>query len=442
MLQTLAGRDATAAPLTFGDLTAAGIELRMMTTNLTRRQPMDMPWAGEEYFFDPETFRELFPDSVVTWMEDHPPETTGTPTEKWISDLLRNQALPKRPLPAPEALPIVVATRMSLSFPFLVSAVPLHAVDYYTTTANTDAQTAARRWLKQHPDRTVDQALADLPRHTFDVNWFSDGGICSNLPLHFFDRSLPTRPTFAIDLARFTPRHPKSTHEPDNTYLPEMNRDGLLRRWTCWEPVGFRAVIGFAQSIVGSARSWVDESQLVMPGYRDRIVTIFLDGDEGGLNLTMPRPVVEALAARGRGGAAKLVQRFAGQEPGVVPAAGWDNQRWIRFRTATAGLQRWLADFRDGYRHHSPGGTPYAELAGPGATASLPSYALNEDHRAVVNQRTGELLSLIADWESTPADGFAHGAPSPQPQLRLSPGERAVKHKASPVPEQGLTRAP
>jgi hypothetical protein len=36
-LQDLAGRDAAAPPLTFGDMDAAGVELKMMTTNLTRR---------------------------------------------------------------------------------------------------------------------------------------------------------------------------------------------------------------------------------------------------------------------------------------------------------------------------------------------------------------------------------------------------------------------
>ena len=56
-----------------------------------------------------------------------------------------------------------VAARLSLSFPVLLSAIPLY-----------DEQGT------QH--------------------WFSDGGICSNFPLHFFDSPLPRWPTFGLDL--------------------------------------------------------------------------------------------------------------------------------------------------------------------------------------------------------------------------------------------------
>jgi hypothetical protein len=33
-------------------------------------------------------------------------------------------------MPLPEKLPVIVAVRMSLSFPILLSTVPLHAIDY------------------------------------------------------------------------------------------------------------------------------------------------------------------------------------------------------------------------------------------------------------------------------------------------------------------------
>jgi hypothetical protein len=37
-------------------------------------------------------------------------------------------------------------------------------------------------------------------RQDIQENWFSDGGICSNFPIHFFDAWLPTHPTFGINL--------------------------------------------------------------------------------------------------------------------------------------------------------------------------------------------------------------------------------------------------
>lgn len=422
MLQALSGRDANACPLTFKDLKVAGVELRMMTTNLTRQLPMAMPWTEPRYFFDPVEFRELFPDKVVKWMEKHPPE----PVDGWAGELLLKQAGQLCPLPAPDDLPVIVATRMSLSFPLLISAVPLYSVDYYTSPANSAAKTAAEEWHANHPGGAVEEALNAIPPQTFDINWFSDGGICTNLPLQFFDRPLPTRPTFAIDLAEFTPSHPESPIESDNSYLPEVDWKGLLRPWTRWKSGGFGALAGFGWSIVNTARCWVDESQLGMPGYRDRVVTIFLNKKEGGMNLTMPGSLVTALAERGRGGAVKLVKRFAGDMPGVVPARGWDNQRWIRFRTATAGLERWLNRFRDGYFHQHSGQTPYADLAGPGATTPLPSYyKFTGDQREAMNRRTGELLDLAAKWDAPPVDCFAHGTPSPRPRLRLVPHDQA-----------------
>jgi predicted acylesterase/phospholipase RssA len=433
VLQSLSGFDADARPLTFKDLKMAGVELRMMTTNLTRRQPMAMPWTERQYFFDPVEFRELFPDKVVEWMEHHPPEPVGNRSDRWAWELLLRQAGGVRPLPAPDDLPVIVATRMSLSFPLLISAVPLYSVDYYTSPANSVAKAAADEWYAEHPGGTVEEAFKAIPRRTFDINWFSDGGICSNFPLHFFDRPLPTRPTFAIDLAQFTLSHPQSSVESDNSYLPEANWEGLLRPWTCWKAGGLGALAGFGRSIVDTARCWVDESQLGMPGYRDRVVTIFLDNKkEGGMNLTMPNTLITALAERGRGGATKLVKRFAGDMPGVVPTRGWDNQRWIRFRTATAGLERWLTRFRNGYFHQHSGQTPYADLAGPGAATPLPSYKFTGHRREAVNQRTGELLNFAAEWDASPFDCFVHGAPSPRPQLRLVPHDQAQDEPSQP----------
>ena len=59
-------------------------------------------------------------------MEAHPPPRP-TPATR---DGARGELLPLRPLPAADDLPVVVATRMSLSFPVLLSAVPLHRIDW------------------------------------------------------------------------------------------------------------------------------------------------------------------------------------------------------------------------------------------------------------------------------------------------------------------------
>ena len=444
--QSMAGR-AGGKVLTFGDLAAGRIELRTMTTNLTRSQPMPMPWATQEYFFEPADMRQLFPEDVVRWMEEHPPIAGPdgndlSPSEVRKRDLLRAQAGSKRPWPAPDDVPVVVATRMSLSFPVLITAVPLYAVNY-NLAANRAARAVADDWLTANPDRPAAEGAAlQEARPTFDVNWFSDGGICANLPVQFFDAPLPTRPTFAVDLEPFPPDRTKSSNEAENCYLPIANNAGQLRPWTTLSSSGIGALGAFLNQIVNTASGWVDAAQLVMPGYRDRVVTIYHDNQEGGMNLAMPAEIVTGLANRGDAAAAKLVEKFAGTPEDKQPAWGWNNQRWIRFRTATAGLNAWVTKFQDNYKAAVPKATPYADLAGMNASAPLPSYPFSRvADRNTVNDVTAHLLAMAATWGTENA--LSDNAPRPQPQLRLVPDDgvaSSLADRAANTPTEDQAR--
>jgi hypothetical protein len=218
----------------------------------------------------------------------------------------------------------------------------------------------------------------------------------------------------------------RSDRECENSYLPEVNQGGILRRWTVWPTGGLPALGGFGRSIVDSARAWVDEAQLVMPGYRDRIVTIYQDSTEGGMNLAMPPEVLARLTDRGAGAADKLIASFAGEQS-HTPGSGWENHRWIRFRTATSGLEEWLAAFREAYASMDAPEMSYAGLAGVEARADFPSYRLPGGRRDIVNQRTAALLDLASQWCEEPADAFSFGAPAPRPRLRLVAGEGVAR---------------
>lgn len=418
--QSLAGLDASAPPLTFGQLERHGIRLKVMTTNLTRHQPMAMPWATREFFFDPDEMRTLFPDDIVAWMVSHPPPVPDGASAGFRTLLLRAQAGGLRPWPAAGDLPVVVATRMSLSFPALISAVRLYAVDY-TRPENRDARDRVPAWRREHPDADVEEAAKALPAPEFSSVWFTDGGLCANLPVHFFDTPLPKRPTFAFNLGPFPPGQEKSADQADNSYLPTDNRAGMQRPWFPLKTGGLGSWGAFGLLLVHTAREWVDGAQMVMPGYRDRIVTVHHDGSEGGMNLSMPEQVVTDLAERGRQGALKLADAFAGEQPGTVPAAGWDNHRWIRFRTATAGLAGWLAPFVANYHDDTSGGTPYDAMAGSGADAPLPSYKPSATDRTLINRRTTALVALGRDW--TADDAMTASSTQSGPRLRLVPDD-------------------
>ena len=431
--QSLAGRSLDDPPITFADLREAGITLQLMTTNLSRRQPLAMPWDTSEYYFDPAHFRTLFPEEVVAQMERSPLPPVET-DEDWLEAIAAEHARPLRPFPASADLPIVVAVRMSLSFPGLISAVPLHAVDL-SRPRNKEARAAAVAWHTEHPQATPAEAATVLPKLELQRNWFSDGGICANLPLHFFDSALPRRPTFAIDLAGFPHDREKDANEFENSFLPVIDSDEVQRRQTVFHASGVGALKQFFSSIVSTARTWVDEAQLSVPGYRDRVVTVYHDHSEGGMNLNMEEATVLALSKRGEGAATRLVDRFAGDQPGVVAAQGWDEHRWLRFRTATAAFAETLVSFKGGYEAAPPGTTPYpawvgVQSDGTEATGDLPAYPVEPERRNVVNQRTRGLLRVAEQWQSDPADAFTQDAPEPRPTMRLVPADRAGKVRA------------
>ena len=145
LLDDLSGR----SPLTFGELAGEGVRLELMTTNLTQRRPQKLPFETREFFFHPDEFRQLFPATVVDWLEAHPPPPPERDPDRREWEALCRSLEPLRPLPDADDLPVIVATRMSLSFPVLLSAVPLWAVDA-SRKANQRARTLWRRWLREH----------------------------------------------------------------------------------------------------------------------------------------------------------------------------------------------------------------------------------------------------------------------------------------------------
>lgn len=421
-LQTLAGLDPDGDPLTFGHLQDAGVELRMMTTDLTQGQPVTMPWLNREYFFDPAEFAELFPPAIVEWMVDHAPAADPSPGEAFATAVRRLQNAPLLPWPDARDLPVLVATRMSLSFPGLLQAVPLHATNW-AHPDNRAASAAVDEWRRQQGDTDPARAAAEVPPARRQRTWFSDGGICANLPVHLFDSPLPGRPTFAINLDPFGDTRRRSDDEAENSYLPAGSGGGRFRPWRTLDDARPAGLLGFGGAILDTARNWVDEQQLTMPGYSGRVVTIFQGSDEGGLNLDMPPEVVGHLAARGAGAGRRLLDRFAGPEPGVRDAEGWTLHRWTRLRLTLAGYQQWVDRFATAYSRPAPAAVRPGDRPGyPDLLAlhpdDLPGYRPSATHLAELARHAADLAADAAGWDP---DAAADAAPRPRPALRLTP---------------------
>ncbi|RSH82419.1 uncharacterized protein EHS24_007387 [Apiotrichum porosum] len=418
-------------PITFGTLSDAGVNLMLMTTSLGQSQPLAMPWDKGGYYFNPVEFRKLFPEEVVAAMEAaadrmealEAARATHLSLTNWESAVRHQQARNRpdgalRMFPRPADLPIIVGVRMSLSFPGLISAVPLYDVDY-TYPKNDDAKKSVD--ATYGTGRTPAQAAAQTIQFQFVLNWFSDGGICANLPLQFFDSVLPLRPTFAIDLASFPPGKSMNVDQMKNTFLAQNNDEGLIRPQNTIGDKGLAGLVSFFTTIVETARGWVDQGQVGMPGYRDRIVTVYHDDDEGGMNLNMKPSTVVALAERGQCAGTHLITKFAGSQPGVVAAPGWDNHRWLRFRTTAAAMSDALSSFEAEYQSVPAGTTAYSDWIGQKHHRPFPSYQIFEDRLPAAVTRTGELLHTATLWQVDPADALTHGAPNPRPTLRLMP---------------------
>jgi len=339
LIQKLAGRSTDDDPLTFGDLERCpdtvignekGIMLRLMTTCLTHGRPYRMPFADDEiFYYRAEELKQFFPDEVIEWMEKRPnPDARRFP---------EYHALPRA-----RELPVVVATRMSMAFPFFFSAIPLYALD-----------------RTRHPDRpNRDEVLETLlPERV----WFADGGICSNLPVHFFDRALPRWPTFALDLRPFHRDLPPTQNTPeqdkvwiDNEFQFRDNtgkKNSVITEW--WTELkhesasvdrklrlgaSFERAKHFLGMVFDAMMNWHDNAQLRPAGSRDRVAHVSLTDTEGSFNLRMDAGQIRRLADRGGYGGGKLRDRFATQD-------GWrDNRkaRLISFLTVTGEYLQWV----------------------------------------------------------------------------------------------------
>lgn len=359
---------ASEAPLTFDNLLRpqnghAPIHLLMMTTSLMEKRPYTLPMESKVFVFEQGEWAKLFPKRIMDFLITKCDPFTPPRGEE--GTYFR--------FPDETQLPIVVAARMSLSFPGLISAVPLWRQDH-TFTSEED-QNQLRRCL------------------------FSDGGLSSNFPIHFFDHLLPNSPTFAITLDEFDPKKSRG----ENVWLPKSASAGILI------PVQpFSGLIGFVGRLIDSAKDWQDNLQSILPGYRERIVHIGLTPDEGGLNLTMDEAKIRQLVAYGKQAGDKLRMEF-----------DLSSHRWERFLVAMARVEGTLDEVATAYE-----GTPGAAEA---FRVFLARYADHPDHYkqdpsrvAAMRDRGEQLAKMGKDWRKEPT--IRKGKiPKPETNLRISP---------------------
>jgi len=403
-------------PLTFGELwgndptDARRIDLEMMTTCLTQSRPYRLPFRDDagvrenRFYFRPDEFRRLFPKSVVDWMLRHPRKLTESPPDaEERRKLLEDKGF--YPLPGPADLPVVVAVRMSLSFPILLSAVPLYDFD------------RSRDPNGLNPERC----------------WFSDGGVCSNFPLHFFDSPLPRWPTLSIDLRQVPPGtkdeqllKPQMVADNDEgiqenwnrfEFLEEINPNGpdrVVRR----ERSGFGKLTGFAGAFIMTMQNWSDNTLSRLPGYRDRIRPVPLKRDEGGLNLNMPKKRIVDLTKRGTAAGQELIDRFS--VPCLEPKMNWDNHRWLRMRSSLASLETILTEIDRACAQPQSDDKNFEAWLETTRCGEAPDFQWNHLQQNVAVNLIKGIRRIVAECKEVGVD-VIDGSPWPRCELRRRP---------------------
>ena len=400
-LNELAGKPLPAGLLTFGDLYTApriaidpeplsgpfrAINLEMMTTALSHGRPYRLPFQNPDgiFYFTREDFEQLFPKAVVDHMVAHARQ--GDRRRPHLADGRQLYGFPEA-----QHLPVVVATRMSLSFPLLLGAVPLYAVDFTLASNQDSAQPLAERC------------------------WFSDGGICSNLPIHFFDAPLPRWPTFGINLKEF---HPDHQSEEEAAYVPSRANASTQVFWNRFEKPGKRFT-NFLSAILNTMQNWRDNAQSRVPGYRDRLAHVSQREDEGGLNLSMLEDTIKRLADRGRRAGVALVRRF-GENADGTQAPGWPDHRWVRLRSSMALTIEWLRRLSRGYGHPVRPDVPFEAMVVRGPADPPDIYRLDQHNVPAAKTTIDELIRFAGQLGDDRIGGLEDG-PKPTPELRITP---------------------
>lgn len=432
----MAGLSPDQGPLTFKQLKVGGIDLKLMTSNLSLERPYVFPLdPGEDLIFKEAELRPFFPGCVM--------RALSAGGQKRKTDGVE-VCLPEGYffLPPSVELPVIVAVRISLSFPVLFSAVPL----YTLSEAGFEHVRRAKQPVRE----------ADLLRH-----YFSDGGIVSNFPIHVFDRWLPDCPTFGINLADLPPeamspqvsqrggevRDPGGPKDIDTAYLsrphltqgpagPEVVPHGpgdkgqgpkpgrqvvYLPRADVedapeWQQIAMDedplgGLVNLAKAIFYTAKNHRDNQQAGLPSYRERIVTVRLRANQGGMNLTMTPAEIRELQELGR---------EAGQ---TLCGFDFDHHRWVRLLVIMAQLERELKQMLETFKADPS----FDELL---TRPQLQGFPFATGHPLAWRTEARELIAALRTFlgglpayanDNTFFDG-TH-TPTPQPVKRLVPRE-------------------
>ncbi len=398
LVQEIAGLPST-EPLTFDHLknSSPSIELALMTTGLSELKAHKLPYASRNLIFRLSDLSTLFPQDVLDWMIKHSPEVIPTNfSDETIALMqaadpgLETASRDYYFMPEPGNLPVVVAARMSLSFPILLQAIPLYRIRFDSSNSSIGGKPRLMRV------------------------WFTDGGLTSNFPIHFFDSLLPTRPTFGITLQDTLPINADPS---ERIYLPSNNIGGITAAYVNVEDQdGNPSIFKFFGAVFNTVRNWRDEALKRTPGFRDRVVQIKHTKEEGGLNLNMPAASILAMSNSGNKAAEAIINRFLNTD---INENAWMNHRWVRMRSAASSLHEILEPMVDALDNVTIGPS-YRSLWISTEKNAPKSYKLTPIQRQYGFHFWQKLSSSV---DESKIANLSEGAPKPRPSIAITPSQ-------------------
>jgi predicted acylesterase/phospholipase RssA len=413
-----------AHPLTFGDLEPlrreadaamkAGrpytppvdtddIELRMTVTDLGLRRPHTLPILPDDMRFVPAELREVLPDDVVDALL----------TASGYDPATSKQTL-AYPLPEWHKLPVLFAVRMSLCYPVLFRMVPL----YHKRDSAADGphktpreRPRVRTWYAPWRPKTP-------PEEPLTRSLFTDGGICSNFPIHFYDGLLPGWPTLAIAL------EPSPDPRTSDVRIDRSRTRPAPRP----QPLSLGDALG---SIFQTAGGWRDQVQTSLPGYRERVCVVSLSKKQGGFDFHMAREHIRGAMIRGMEAGRLLCNKPV---PGKLPFDEREH-RFRRFLVAYARLEETLGGLARNWLYGKVDGKTWPEFirdyassgSEPPCTRSpeFPQTAepAKPDKIAAILRAVDAVAGLAPQLEDRAPLRTQYDVPEPPTNLRVTPRE-------------------
>jgi hypothetical protein len=214
--------------------------------------------------------------------------------------------------------------------------------------------------------------------------------------------------------------------------MPKTNGAGIQESWNRFEVTesldptsgrlevrkkeGLALIASFVGGLITTMQNWSDNTQSRLPGYRDRIASVGLTGEEGGLNLDMPKDRIDALTERGGAVGAEFIRRFG--FPAAEEKMNWDNHRWLRMRSCLASLESLLEAIDRSCANPQTDDKGYQIWIENLPMKSAPGYDWTAtDQKTLALETLKELRKIMESIRQTDRS-LADGAPRPRPELR------------------------